>query len=105
MGRYLELIRGRLEAVQGSSNPQIPQKSVSPHTVGEETGVGSGSVVSCEKSELSEIRVCACDQWETFPCDPNKQCPICQTPSICKDCGGCRWCWWLAITGQVSATR
>ena len=56
MGRYLELIRGRFEAVQGSSNPQIPQKSVSPHTVGEETGVGSGSVVSCEKSELSELR-------------------------------------------------
>ena len=56
-----------------------------------------------EKRELREIRVCICDQWQTFPCDLITQCQTCQTRSICQDCGGCRWCWWLTVTDQVPA--
>jgi len=47
--------------------------------------------------------ICHCGEWQTFPCDPNRKCLTCHTQSICQDCGGCRWCWWLGVTGQVRA--
>jgi len=49
--------------------------------------------------------ICQCAQWKTFPTLPEK-CPTCGTRSLCPDCaGGCRWCWWLIITGRVPAVE
>ena len=103
MGRYLELIRTRLGALHSSSNPCSPHKRVFPQCEGPDKDVSGGGTDHCEKTEKSEIRVCQCVQWETFPCKLKRKCPTCRTHGICQDCGGCRWCWWLGVTGQVPA--
>lgn len=104
MGKYLDLIREvQEESELDDLYSHITQSDETLSTVEDREGSTEmeGNELGGEKRELREIRVCSCGQWKTFPCDPNRKCLTCQTQGICQDCGGCRWCWWLGVTGQV----